>query len=160
MEKKKSDNVFKQDFEQRIVDLARVTRVVAGGKRLRFRVALAIGNKNGLVGFGVRKGADVAMAIEKALREAKKNLMAVPMKNGTIPHWIKEKYKAAKILLRPASRGGGIMAGGPVRAILELAGYQDVTAKMLGSNNKIANARATISALMKLKKALKYDQPK
>jgi small subunit ribosomal protein S5 len=115
---------------------------------------VAIGNRNGQVGVGVAKGPDVAIAIEKAVRQAKKNLIEVPIVNGTIPHWIKEKYGAAEILLRPASAGKGLMAGGVIRAIAELAGIQNITAKMLGSNNKIANARATINAFLKLKKII------
>ncbi len=155
-ERKETNEVsLEEKFEQRIIDLTRVTRVVAGGKRLRFRVALAVGDRTGQVGLGIKKGSDVAVAIEKALREAKKNLIEVPIKDGTIPCWIREKYKAAEVLLRPASSGRGVIAGGPVRAILELAGYRDVTAKMLGSHNKIANARAVISALIKLKKLIK-----
>jgi small subunit ribosomal protein S5 len=155
-EKKELPEVaLEEKFEQRIIDLARVTRVTAGGKKLRFRVALAIGNRDGKVGLGVKKGTDVAIAIEKALRMAQKNLIEVPIKDGTIPHWIREKYKAAEILLRPAAPGHGIIAGGPVRSILELAGYKNVTAKMLGSHNKIANARAVILALSKLKQVVK-----
>jgi len=145
---------LEKEFEQKLLDLARVTRVTAGGKNLRFRACVAIGNRNGRVGVGVAKGPDVAIAIEKAVRQAKKNLIEVPIVNGTIPHWIKEKYGAAEILLRPASAGKGLMAGGVIRAIAELAGIQNITAKMLGSNNKIANARATINAFLKLKKII------
>jgi small subunit ribosomal protein S5 len=145
---------LEKEFEQKLLDLARVTRVTAGGKNLRFRACVAIGNRNGQVGVGVAKGPDVAIAIEKAVRQAKKNLIEVPIVNGTIPHWIKEKYGAAEILLRPASAGKGLMAGGVIRAIAELAGIQNITAKMLGSNNKIANARATINAFLKLKKII------
>lgn len=146
---------LEKEFEQKLLDLARVTRVTAGGKQLRFRACVAIGNKNGKVGVGVAKGPDVAIAIEKAVRQAKKNLIEVPIVNETIPHWIKEKYCAAEILLRPAIRGKGIIAGGVIRSIAELAGIKNITAKMLGSQNKIANARATINAFLKLKKVTK-----
>ncbi|MGC9049198.1 MAG: 30S ribosomal protein S5 [Patescibacteria group bacterium] len=143
---------LEEEFEQKLLDLARVTRVTAGGKNLRFRACVAAGNRKGKVGIGVAKGSDVAIAIDKAVKEAKKNLIEVPIINDTIPHWIKEKYGAAEILLRPAVRGKGIIAGGVIRIIAELAGIKNITAKMLGSQNKIANARATINALQKFKK--------
>ncbi len=141
----------KPEFEQRLIDLARVTRVVKGGKRLSFRACIAIGDRKGKVGVGVAKGADVSMAIEKAVRQANKNLINVEFINGTIPYWIKMKYGAARILLRPASKGHGIVAGGAVRSILTLAGVKNVTAKILGSKNKINNVRAAINALSALK---------
>ncbi len=138
--------------EQRLVDLARVTRVVAGGKRLRFRACVVVGDRQGRVGEGTKKGADVAGAIEKAVRIAKKNMITVPIVNNTIPHEIREKYGAALVLLKPARQGRGIIAGGPVRIVLELAGIPNVTAKMLGTKNKINNVRATINALKKFLK--------
>jgi len=143
-----------KEFEQKLLDLRRVTRVTAGGKQLRFRACVAIGDKKSRVGIGISKGPDVSIAIEKAVRQAKKNVIEVTTVNDTIPHWVKEKYGAAKILLRPAVRGKGIIAGGVIRVIAELAGIQNITAKMLGSNNKVANARATINALLKLKKVI------
>ncbi|MDD5121038.1 MAG: 30S ribosomal protein S5 [Patescibacteria group bacterium] len=141
-----------KEFDQRLLDLARVTRVTAGGKQLRFRACVAIGDKKGRVGIGTSKGPDVSTAIEKAVRQAKKNVINVSIVNETIPHWVKEKYGAASILLRPAGRGKGIIAGSVIRIITELAGISNITAKILGSNNKIANAKATINALLKLKK--------
>jgi len=143
-----------KEFEQRLLDLRRVTRVTAGGKQMRFRACVAIGDKKGRVGVGIDKGPDVSMAIEKAVRQAKKNLITVNTVNDTIPHWVQEKYCAAKILIRPAVRGKGLVAGGVVRIIAELAGIKNITAKMLGSNNKIVNARATINALARLKKVI------
>jgi small subunit ribosomal protein S5 len=143
-----------KEFDQRLLDLARVTRVTAGGKQMRFRACVAIGDKKGRIGIGISKGPDVSIAIEKAVRQAKKNVIEVSIVNETIPHWVKEKYGAALILLRPAVRGKGIIAGGVIRIIAELAGISNITAKMLGSNNKIANARATINALLKLKKVV------
>ena len=137
----------KPEFEQQMVDIARVTRVVKGGKRLSFRACVVIGDRNGRVGVGVGKGQDVAQAIEKAVHLAKKKIIHVPIVNDTIPHWIKMKYRASLVLLRPASRGRGVVAGGVVRVVLALAGVKNVTAKMLGSRNKINNARATINAL-------------
>lgn len=138
--------------EQRLVDLARVTRVVAGGKRLRFRACVVVGDRQGRVGEGTKKGADVAGAIEKAARIAKKNMITVPIVNNTIPHEVREKYGAALVLLKPARQGRGIIAGGPIRVVLELAGIPNVTAKMLGTKNKINNVRATINALKKFLK--------
>ena len=143
-----------KEFEQRLLDLSRITRVTAGGKQMRFRACVAIGDKKGRVGVGVDKGPDVSIAIEKAVRQAQKNLITIVTVNDTIPHWVKEKYGAAKILIRPAARGKGLVAGGVVRTIAELAGIQNITAKMLGSNNKIVNARATINALARLKKVI------
>jgi small subunit ribosomal protein S5 len=143
-----------KEFEQRLLDLSRVTRVTAGGKQMRFRACVAIGDKKGRVGVGIDKGPDVSMAIEKAVRQAKKNLVTVVTVNDTIPHWVKEKYGAAQIIIRPAARGKGLVAGGVVRIIAELAGIQNITAKMLGSNNKIVNARATLNALARLKKVI------
>ncbi|MBL7141733.1 30S ribosomal protein S5 [Patescibacteria group bacterium] len=139
------------EFTQQLVDLARVTRVVKGGKRLSFRACIAIGNHKGEVGIGVAKGADVAMAIEKAVRQANKSLIKVPIVNNTIPHWVKVKYGAARVLLRPAKKGHGIVAGGAVRTVLSLTGIRDITAKILGSKSKINNVKATIKALKSLK---------
>jgi len=140
-----------EEFENALLDLARVTRVTKGGKRMSFRACVALGNRAGQIGVGVAKGADVSGAIEKAVRVANKNLITVPIINETIPHWIKKKYCASLILLRPAPPGWGIVAGGATRVILALAGVKNVTAKMLGSRNKMNNARATIEALRALK---------
>lgn len=141
------------EFEQKIIDLARVTRVTAGGKRLRFRACVAIGDRNGRVGVGLAKGQDVTMAISKAVVQAKKNLINIPIIRGTIPHEVLEKFKAAKILLKPAKTGKGIIAGGSVRTILELGGVPNVIAKILGNNNKLTNAWVTLNALSKFKPA-------
>lgn len=139
------------EFIQQLVDLARVTRVVKGGKRLSFRACIVIGNHKGEVGLGVGKGMDVSMAIEKAVRKANKNLIKVPIVNDTVPHWVKAKYGAAKVLLRPAGRGHGIVAGGAARTVLSLSGIKNVTAKILGSKNKINNVKATMEALKLLR---------
>lgn len=140
-----------QEFEQRLIEVARVTRVMKGGKRMRFRALLAIGDRKGRVGIGQAKGADVSMAIQKAFHQAKKNLIMVPMVNGTILHEINKKYKASQIMLKPAKSGSGVKAGGAVRIILELSGIQDVTAKIKGSNNKTNNVKATLEALGEFK---------
>lgn len=146
--KKRDDSGFKD----KVLDLRRVTRVVAGGKRFRFRVTVVIGNENGKVGVGVAKGLDVAQAVEKAKADAKKNVIAINLKDKTIPHEVVAKYSAAKVLLKPGSPGHGLKAGGAARVVLSLLGVKDITAKVLGTTkNKLTNAMATIEALKKLK---------
>lgn len=142
-----------EEFEQKILDIARVTRVTAGGKRFSFRVSLVIGNNNGKVGFGVSKGVDIAQAVEKAFKQAKKNLIDVKLKNDTIPFEVKAKFNSAVVLLKPAPKGSGVKAGGPVRVIAKLAGIKDISSKIISrTTNKINIAKATIEALKKLKK--------
>lgn len=140
------------EYDQQIIDLARVTRVMAGGKRMRFRACVAVGNKKGEIAIGLAKGADVAIAVNKAVNKAKKNIIKVPIVNNTIPHEILQKYGAAKILFKPARKGRGVIAGGAVRVILELAGVKNVTSKILGTNNKVNNVKCAIEALKNLKK--------
>jgi small subunit ribosomal protein S5 len=143
----------KSEFDQKVLDMARVTRVVAGGKRFSFRATVAIGNHQGKIGVGIGKGLDVAKSVDKGVADAKKNLTFIPLKNGTIPHEVYAKYSAAKVLLKPSPRGAGLVAGGAVRVICYLAGIENVTAKILGrSANKLNNARATLAALRSLKK--------
>lgn len=142
---------IKKEFDSKVVEIKRVTRVVAGGKRMRFRALVVIGDRKGKVGIGLRKGVDVADAVAKATAKAKKNLLSVALVGGTIPHIVKIKYKAARVLLKPAKAGKGIIAGGPVRAVLSLAGVKNITSKMLGSANKISNVRATYEALKSLR---------
>lgn len=146
-----------EEFEQQIVDLARVTRVMAGGKRMRFRACVAIGDKKGRVSLGIAKGADVTIAVTKAVTNAKKKITIVPIVNGTIPHEIFWKTGAARIMLKPARRGRGVIAGGAIRILLRLAGIQNVTSKNLGTSNKVNVAKCTIEALENLKKS---DKPK
>lgn len=137
----------KPEFEEKLLGLARVTRVVAGGKRFRFRAVVAIGNRKGKIGVGVAKGVDVARAVTKAASQAKKNVIMVPIVKGTIPHEITVKYNAAIVHLRPAPNGRGINAGGAVRVLSELAGLKDIVAKTISrSTNKLNTARATIKA--------------
>lgn len=151
----------RDEFEQRILDIARVTRVMAGGKRMNFRACVAIGDKKGKVAVGVGKGADVTMAVNKAVNRAKKDMITVPMVKDTIPHSIFEVQGAARILFKPARKGKGVIAGGVTRVLLELAGVKNATSKVLGTNNKINNARCTIEALRKLKKVeAKADKSK
>jgi len=140
------------EYDQKILDLARVTRVTKGGKHMRFRACLVLGDRKGTVAYAVAKGADVAIAVNKAARKAKKDMIKVPLVNETIPHEIRKKFGAAIILLKPAPRGTGIKAGGAMRVILELAGVPNVVGKILGSKNKINNTKATIEALKDFKK--------
>ena len=146
------------EFDQKIIDIARVTRVMAGGKRMRFRACVAIGDHKGRVAIGLAKGLDVTMAVNKAVNKAKKNLITVPIVNGTIPHEVRQKSDAALIILKPASQGKGIIAGSVVRIILELAGLHNVTSKMLGSHNKINNAKCTMKALQSLRKPVRQGK--
>ncbi len=139
------------EFEQRIVDIARVTRVMAGGKRMRFRACVAIGDKKGKVAIGLAKGADVTLAVAKAVNQAKKDMVTVPMVNQTIPHSVDQWFGAAHVLLKPAAVGRGIIGGGIVRTILELTGVNNVTSKILGTNNKVNNAKCVIEALKSLR---------
>lgn len=139
-----------REFEQKILDLARVTRVTAGGKRMSFRCALIIGDKKGRVGLGVAKGADVQIAVDKAYRQAKKNLVTVPMVDETIPHAITLKLGSAIVMLKPAPKGSGLKAGGAVRMVLEYAGVPNAVSKILNSNNKLNIAQAAIAAISKL----------
>lgn len=147
-----------EEFEQRIIDVARVTRVMAGGKRMRFRTCVVIGNKKGKVGLGIAKGADVTMAVTKAVNDAKKALIDVPIVNDTIPHDIFQKFGAAKVLLKPARQGRGVIAGGAVRLILNISGIKNVTSKNLGTNNKVNVAKCTVDALANLKSAPKKKE--
>lgn len=141
-----------KEFESKLLDLRRVTRVTAGGKQLRFRAVIVLGDQKGRVGVGVSKGLDVSQAIDKATKFAKKNLIEVPICNGTIPFEVEAKYGAAKILLKPQKKGKGLVAGGTVRVICSLAGISDVSSKILSkTSNKLNNARATIEAIKKLK---------
>lgn len=153
----RGDRGFDKDkeFEQKILEIARVTRVTAGGKRMKFRACVIVGDKKGRVGMSVAKGTDVTQAVAKAGTKAEKNLVSVPLKNETIPHAIREKFGAAVILMKPAPKGTGVKAGGAMRTVLELAGVPNVVGKILGSKNKINNSRATINALSKLKLELR-----
>ncbi|MBI2035069.1 MAG: 30S ribosomal protein S5 [Candidatus Liptonbacteria bacterium] len=146
------DYITKDAFKERVLDLRRVTRVVAGGKRFRFRATVVIGDEAGSVGVGIAKGADVASSVAKAKADAKKQIIKIPLKGSTIPHDTFAKYSAARVLIRPAPKGNGLKAGGAPRVVLSLAGVKDATAKCLGrTNNKLTNAKATIEALKKLR---------
>lgn len=140
----------KSEFDQKLLDLARVTRVVKGGRRFSFRATMAIGNRKGKVGLGVAKGADVSVAINKAVADAKKNLVNIARTDSTISFEVREKFGAARVMIKPAKKGKGAVAGGAMRSIIELAGIRDITAKSFGCSNKINVAKATIKALSML----------
>lgn len=148
----------KPEFEQRLLDLRRVTRVVKGGRRFRFRATVVIGDRRGRVGVGVSKGSDVTDAISKAYASAKKSIVTVPIVDGTIPHDISVKLGSAKVLLKPAAQGRGLISGGAVRSIVDLAGIHDITTKSLGTANKLNVARATLIALGKLQRPTNLKQ--
>lgn len=141
----------KEEFSEVIVDIGRVTKVVKGGRRFRFTALVVVGNRNGLVGFGFGKAKEVPDAIRKAVDDAFKNIIKVNIKGTTIAHDIEVKFNASKILLKPASEGTGVIAGGSTRPIIELAGIKDILTKSLGSNNSANVVRATIKALSMLK---------
>lgn len=141
------------EFQEKTLDIRRVTRVVAGGKRMRFRVTMVVGDGKGRVGVGIAKGLDVAGAIDKAKTAARKNVIRVPLKGRTIPHEVEAKFSAAHIRLKPAIEGHGLRAGGAARIVLSLAGIRDIVAKTLGRTpNKLTNALAAMEALKMLKK--------
>ncbi|OGE81461.1 MAG: 30S ribosomal protein S5 [Candidatus Doudnabacteria bacterium RIFCSPHIGHO2_12_FULL_48_11] len=147
----RSQEAIKREFDQKVVEVKRVTRVVAGGKRMRFRALVVVGDRKGKVGVGVKKGADVSEAVNKAVSQAKKNMIKVNLVNDSIPHEMKLKYKSSVVFLKPARPGTGIIAGGAIRSVLDLVGVKNVLSKMLGSSNKINNVLATYHALAKMK---------
>ncbi len=151
--RKESRNRNPEDdmYDQKIIEIRRVTRMFKGGRRMRLSVFIVIGDKNGKVGLGLGKGSDVRSAQDKAFSRAKKNLIAFPLNGNTIPHEVMIKVGAAKVLIKPAAPGTGIVAGSSVRMVAEVAGIKDMLGKILGSNNKISNAYATIGALQELR---------
>jgi len=138
-------------FEEEVISIRRVTKVVKGGKNLRFSAAVIVGDKNGKVGLGKGKAREVPLAIKKAVADAKKNLVQVPILKDTIPYYTLGKFGASQVVLRPASPGTGVIAGGAVRVIMELAGIKNILTKSLRSKNTITVARATINGLKSLR---------
>lgn len=145
-----------KQFDERVVHIDRVARVVKGGRRFRFRALVVVGDKKGRVGMGIAKGADVTSAVAKAVDVAKKNFMDVKLYKGTFPHEAQAKVGGANILLKPAAAGTGLIAGGVVRTVLEVAGVSNALSKSLGSSNKINTAYATLAALQEMKTADKW----
>lgn len=139
------------EYEDVTLAIDRVTRVVKGGRRMRFRAVVVLGNRKGKVGIGTGKAGEVQAAIQKAQRDAKRHLLIVPMAESTIPHEVNVKHKAARLRLMPASKGTGLIAGGPLRIILDLAGVKDILAKRFGTTNKLVNAQAAMKALKTLR---------
>jgi len=140
----------KSEFEQKVLDIARVTRVTKGGKRFSFRTTIAIGDGKGKIGLGMAKGKDVAQSIQKAFNKAKKHVITIPIVGGTIPYHVEAKFNSAKVVLKPSK--SGVKAGGPVRVVAKLAGITSLTGKLISrTNNKINIAKATVEALQKLR---------
>ena len=141
----------REELGERVVSVNRVAKVVKGGKHLRFRALVAVGDGNGRVGIGIGKANEVAQAIQKAGTVARKNMVTIPLAGTTIPHEIRVKYGAADVLLKPARPGAGVIAGGSMRAVIEVAGVKDILAKSLGSSNSINVVKATMIALSRLR---------
>ncbi len=139
-------------YDHEVLDVARVVRVVKGGRRFRFRASVVVGDRSGKVGFGTGKSRDVQDAIQKAQSRAEKHIMKIDLKDGTIAHVVKANFKGAKVSLRPARPGTGVIAGGVVRTVADLVGIQDLVSKVYGSPNKISNVMATLKALQSIKK--------
>lgn len=144
-------NANELNLKDKVVYINRVAKVVKGGRRFSFSALVVVGNEAGIVGVGKGKAAEVPDAIRKAIDKAKKNLIIFPLKDTTIPHRVEYKYGATKIVINPAPKGTGIIAGGPARAVFEVAGVQDIVAKVLGSHNPFNSVKATIGALNRLK---------
>ncbi len=140
-----------KEFEEKMVQINRISKKTKGGNKMRFAALMVIGNRKGQVGVGLGKAADVSTAMKKGVAAATKQLFSVPMKGTTIPHEVRVKFGASRILLKPAPEGSGVIAGGSIRAVVEAAGVRDVVGKILGTNNKIGNVYATVAALKMLK---------
>ena len=161
LHKAKGHQKEQKEFEEEVLQIDRVTRVVKGGRRLRFRATVAIGDKKGRVGIGIGKASEVVSSIKKAVTRAKKDLIKVPITSGdTIPHEVKIKYKASRLIIIPASPGTGVIAGGSLRKILNLAGIKNVLSKNIGSRNPLVTAQASIKALQALRPLRGYEKAK
>lgn len=152
------DSRFEKEFEENVVDIRRVSKKTKGGNTIRFSALVVVGDKKGRVGVALAKAPDVRGAIKKAIEAAKRRLIRVPLQGRTIPYSIQEKFSAAKVLLKPAPEGSGIIAGGAMRVVLEAAGVRDAVGKILGTKNKISNVYATVSALKSIAKIYKQKR--
>lgn len=149
----KPKRIEEDEFDKKLIEVRRVTKVVKGGRNMRFSALVVVGDKKGKVGMGIGKATEVPMAIEKATKLAKKNMITVPIINGTVPHEAIGKYSTSSIIIVPSKEGSGIIAGGAGRTVLELAGYKDVTSKIHGSTNKINCVKATLQGLKSMRTA-------
>ena len=143
----------RDEFDKKLLEVRRVTKVVKGGRTMRFAALVVVGDKKGRVGMGTAKASEVPMAVEKATKAAKKNLVTVPVVNGTVPYEVIGKFSTTRIIILPSKAGTGVIAGGAARSVFELAGYTDITSKIHGSTNKINTVRATLNALKNMRTA-------
>ncbi len=143
----------KDEFDKKLLEVRRVSKTVKGGRKMHFAALVVVGDKKGNVGMGTAKAAEVPMAVEKATKAAKKNLVKVPVVNGTVPYEAIGKFSTTRVLILPSKLGSGVIAGGAARSVFELAGYTDVTSKIHGSTNKINTVRATLNALKNMRTA-------
>lgn len=158
MRNNNNNNNYKREpkeFEETVVQINRISKKTKGGNQIRFSALVVVGDRKGKVGIGNAKAKDVRSAIQKSVSEAKKRMVNIVMNGTTIPYSVNEKFSASKVLLKPAPPGSGIIAGGPMRMVLEAVGLRDVVGKTLGSNNKISNVRATLKALEKVSELAK-----
>ncbi len=151
-------NEAPKEFEETVVQINRVSKKTKGGNQARFSALLVVGDRKGKVGVGLAKAKDVRTAIQKAVGAAKRKLIVIPLSGTTIPYSVTEKFSAAKILLKPAPPGSGIIAGGPMRVVLEAAGVRDAVGKILGTKNKISNVYATLKALEQISAIVKMKE--
>ena len=143
-----------KEFEETVIEIKRISKKTKGGNQIRFSALVVVGDKKGKIGIGLSKAQDVSGAIQKALSAAKKRMVEIPIRGRTVPYSVKEKYSAAKVIIKPAPAGSGIIAGGPIRVVLEAAGVRDAVGKILGTKNKISNVYATLRALQTMSR---YD---
>lgn len=152
MDYRNQNNTFEKEFQETVVQINRISKKTKGGNQIRFSALVVVGDKKGKVGAGLSKATDVRSAIGKAISAAKRNMLTVTLKGTTVPYSVNEKFSAAKVLIKPAPPGSGIIAGGPMRTVLESAGIKDVVGKILGTKNKISNVYATLKALESISK--------